>query len=87
MSKADEMFEKLGYFKKIITEKSSYKNNKEIRYSKYSNKCLIKFDLDFKQVLCEYIGGLSSSITMQELQAINEKVKELRLEQLENKIK
>ena len=75
--KADEMFEELGYFKKIIPEKFSYKNNKEIRYSKHSNKCLIRFNLDFKQVLCEYMGGTSSSITMQELQAINEKCKEL----------
>ena len=84
--KADKIFEELGYFKKTIPEKLNYKNNKEIRYSKYSNKCSIKFDLDFKQVLCEYIDGSSSSITMQELQAINEKVKELRLEQLDNKI-
>ena len=77
MSKADEMFEELGYFKKIIPEKFSYTNYKEIRYLKHINKCLIKFDLEFKQVLCEYIGGSSSSITMQELQAINEKCKEL----------
>ena len=75
MSKADEMFDELGYFKKIIPK--SYTNNKEIRYSKHINKCLITFDLEFKQVLCEYMDGSSSSITMQELQAINEKVKEL----------
>ena len=74
---ADEMFEELGFYKKIISEELSYTNNKEIRYLRHSDKCLIKFDLNFKQVLCEYIGGLSSSITMQELKAINKKVEEL----------
>ena len=69
MSKADEMFEKLGYFQRKIKD--------EIRYTRHENKAKIVFKLNLNEVLSEYVDGSSSSITMRELQAINKKVKEL----------
>ena len=74
---ADEMFQELGYYKKVIPKEYSDIDHEEIRYGRYIDKKLIKFNLDCKQVLCEYLGGLSASITMQELQAINKKCKEI----------
>lgn len=77
MSKADEMFKELGY-EKIRN------NEKEILYKKeYKSKAnFIAFDFYTKTMLCEYAdedyefnGALN--INMQELQAINEKCKEL----------
>ena len=74
MSKADEMFEKLG-FPEI---------EKEYNYFKYKSvggkKGYIRFETEEKTV-CAYktIYGMEfiRSITMQELQAINQKCKEL----------
>ena len=66
MSKADEMFEKIGY-KKTVGETTevyiSSRHSKCIYFSKLINR--IKFD------------GAYTFIDMEELQAINEKVKEL----------
>ncbi len=68
--RADEMFEELGY-------KKSYTQSENIKYYK-DNDNVIYFDLNKKtfdksgeyDCMCDYI-------TMQELQAINAKVKEL----------
>ena len=66
MSKADEMFEKLGYEK-------FYENSDTIRYSN-GNSIIIEFRNGLKAFDKSNYG-----ITMQELQAINAKVKELRM--------
>ena len=72
MSEADEMFKELGY--EILIN-----NNLYIQYEfegiYMDNE--IKFDLKGKTILKEYSCGESREITMQELQAINEKCKEL----------
>ncbi len=66
MSEADKMFNVLGYIK---TE------NKDIPIIVYKeSEILIQFNLLTKNV------DITNIISMQELQAINEKVKELRLE-------
>ena len=63
MSKADKMFEELGYLKN---------ENKDISIITYSgNETLIQIFLNIKSI------EIASIINMQELQAINEKVKEL----------
>lgn len=77
MSKADKMFEELGY-KKIRD------NEKEILYKKdkVSQEYFIAFGFETKTVMCEYadedyeMNG-AFDFNMQELQAINEKCKEL----------
>lgn len=69
MSKADEMFEKLGYIEKfknycedeMYRKESSHQVEKSIKFYNYDKSIKI---YPFK-------------INMQELQAINEKVKEL----------
>lgn len=67
MSKADEMFEKLGYIKIKTDLETKYRNDiGEIRFWK-SARTIIKQDED----------GRYLAIKMQELQAINEKCKEL----------
>lgn len=71
MSKADEMFEDLGYY--LDTENEDIlilinDNYKEIIFNKSIRKFSKKYHYDF------------CYISMQELQAINEKVKELRME-------
>ena len=70
MSKADKMFEELGY---------TMRNGKEgIFYCEYSNKKtedIIQFWHD--KTVSKYDEDEESYITMQELQAINEKCKEL----------
>ena len=69
MSKADRLFEELGY-------KNVRENENWIVY-KGSTK-----DIDFnkKYKYIEVERGMSNEkVTMQELQAINEKVKELRM--------
>lgn len=72
MSKADEMFEKLGY-KKII------ENNVRIDYEnegQFFEKEIVFGLID--NIVCIELGtGESANINMQELQAINEKCKEL----------
>ena len=70
MSKADEMFKELGY-KKV----DRLNDNFVIWYilKQYSNINRICFNIIDKKIHFE----LDYDITMQELQAINEKVKEL----------
>lgn len=73
MSKADEMFEKLGYKKDIDV------NYGLIRYNK-DDKYFIRFLLEDKAVEANSIDNNEVrilSIEMKLLQAINEKVKEL----------
>lgn len=72
MSKADEMFEELGY-KILFKDKNIIQYEFEGVYM--DNE--IKFDLKGKTVLKEYSTGESQEITMQELQAINKECKEL----------
>ena len=73
MSKADEMFKKLGYKKKIA-------NGNYIKYKKDDDN-VYYFQKDVKTYYKsgEY-DGMCGDTTMQELQAINEKVKELRMD-------
>lgn len=71
MSKADEMFEKLEYY--LDTENKDIlilinDNYEEIIFNKSIRKFSKKYHYDF------------CYISIQELQAINEKVKELRME-------
>lgn len=69
---ADEMLEELGY--EIIIK------NKDIIEYEFSGIYMdneIKFDITEKTVLREYSNGDSKEISMQELQAINLKCKEL----------
>jgi len=76
MSKADDMFEKLGYKIENMTDKDghiwgiSYKNDGE-----YYD---IDFDL-YDKTICVGSQGNFEAVyfTMQDLEAINEKVKEL----------
>ena len=72
MSKADEMFKKLEY--KISFEDSHY-----IRYRFVGvfADTEIQFDLKEETIFIESSLGESQEISMQELQAIYEKVKEL----------
>ena len=72
MSKADEMFEKLGYKK----EEHHYHCGNTIDYENLENGTAIDFMLENKWVKVWHI-----TISMQELQAINEKVKELGWEE------
>ena len=72
MSNADEIFEELGYKK--------HTNNNQIgyyQYDNYNNMILILFTVDKKTVALRYDECYAPAIDMQELQAINEKVKEL----------
>ena len=70
MSKADEMFEKLGYKKSYIQLRDIkyYKDDDNVIYFRVNKKTFNKSG--------EY-DGMCDYITMQELQAINKKVKEL----------
>lgn len=70
MSKADEMFKELGYEKTYTQLKDIkyYKDDDNVIYFRVKHK---KFDKSG-----EY-DGMCDYITMQELQAINEKCKEL----------
>ena len=80
MSKADELFKSLGY------EKDLHIDKKEQVWGEYFyNKrldILISFDYIDKGLCCSTKGKNAEPIyiNMQELQAINEKVKELRLD-------
>lgn len=72
MSKADKMFKILGYEKTerivndflVITYINKFKER-------------IIFDLKYKTVIAETENGYAKPISIPELQAINEKVKEL----------
>lgn len=70
MSKADEMFEKLGY-ERINTSMTTIKY---IKFNKVWVNISIRFDLKDKTV---FIHCETENLTMQELQAINLKCKEL----------
>lgn len=70
MSKADKMFEELGY--KID---STYEIKGHSYYCEAETR--IDFDLERKNFYKYNLGGYRSAVTMQELKAINEKVKEL----------
>lgn len=82
MSKADEMFKKLGY-KKLTKNFYNY-----LEYIKKENEDLqlvISFNGQSKTFMCAMyqFGEVKSrgmATTMEELQAINLKVKELRLD-------
>lgn len=79
MSKADEMFEKLGYKKK--NQLDTYGNIWGELFYNIKNMVNISFDYEGRLV-SPYIKSndnyeQSAYITMQELQVINEKVKEL----------
>ena len=77
MSKADEMFERLLYRK-------NYEDNHRVNYEsleKDTALCpIIDFDKDFKEIRI-----WNSGIGIEELQAINEKVKELRMDRRRKK--
>lgn len=82
MSKADELFYNLGFEKKYQLD----------AYDKiwgqlfYNNKSMINISFDYEgKLFCVYIKAFDGReepayATMQEMQAINEKVKELRLD-------
>ena len=68
MSKADKMYEELEYEKE--------EKYREIEYKNVDDK-IITFDLEKKNVTCNNFYSGYESINMQELQAINQKCKEL----------
>lgn len=72
MKTADKTFEELGY-KILFKDKDIIQYEFEGVYM--DNE--IKFDLKGKTILKEYSTGESQEITIQELQAINKKCKEL----------
>ena len=76
MSKADEMFEKLGY-EKIEESKRYLRYSTDGRYGEH-----IDFEIKLQQIRCTRVTTQGNThfryFTMQELQAINEKVKELK---------
>lgn len=72
MSKADEMFENLGYKKKDITDEFIVYSKKELRYKREWEIC-IDFNC-YDKYLCT---KNKSYFCLEELQAINEKAKEL----------
>lgn len=76
--KADEMLKKLGY-EKTEESKRYLRYSTDKRYGEH-----IDFELKLKQVRCTRVTCQGNThfryFTMQELQAINEKVKELRLD-------
>ena len=76
MSKADEMFKELGYEKQEIYYNSDIDTIKYLRPGKYSSNVELKFN---GKTVVVYFGENNSAgnITMDILQAINEKVKEL----------
>ena len=69
MNESEKMFEKLGYEQEEKYREIEYKNN--------DDKIII-FDLEKKNVTCNNFYSGYESINMQELQAINQKCKELR---------
>lgn len=71
MSKADEMFEELGYIK-LTTQLEDLKY-----YKNYDNVIYFRVNRGSFNKSGEY-DGMCDYITMQELAAINEKCKELK---------
>ena len=85
MSKADEMFEELGYTKieqlnevRIVYKHKKHKKN--IVFFTLNNRIGKENSNNF----C--VSGMYEWFTMQELQAINEKVKELGWNEFSNKM-
>ena len=77
--KAKEMFEQLGY-KKLITHKTYMFYIKELRENPEYENDYIHLEFDFKdKTICKTYGDDNSvyEITLEELQAINQQVKEL----------
>ena len=68
MSKADEMFEELGYVKEYEDNTYIIFHNFDEDYVRYIRFCKTYMDICAKE-----------EISMDELKAINEKVKELRM--------
>lgn len=64
---ADEMFEELGYKEEVKYREKVYEKDDKI----------ITFNLEKKNIICNNFYDGYESINMQELQAINAKVKEL----------
>ena len=77
MSKADEMFEKLGYMKSDMLKFINVEKWGEKFYNK-NNLVEISFDFEDKEIAA-YCEETSEAVYfhMEELQAINEKCKEL----------
>ena len=69
MSKADEMFEELGYKKEYLENEETEAYIEDIEPSTFRTE--IYFHKD------KWLIGIHTNVNMQELQAINEKVKEL----------
>ena len=74
MSKANEMFEELGY-EKIETNDGFFNEIKYTRNNKYSTDII--FDLKHNVIAFSREEGNKHAIIINALQAINEKVKEL----------
>ena len=70
MSKADKMFEELGYSKRIETIE-----NGKLIMTEYNQDD--KYEIGFKEITKEIFLDGFSAIEFKELQAINQKVKEL----------
>ena len=75
MSKADEIFEELGYKKE--DRKNGYGSIWGVQYTNKKEDIEIIFDYTDKQVCTGALSNEPIYIDMQELQAINEKCKEL----------
>ena len=76
MSEADKMFEELGFTKEFLV---SIANDEQwgINYKNIRTETEITFDEIDKEVCISDMDDQSIYISMQELQAINEKCKEL----------
>ena len=77
MSDANKMFEELGY---IEIKELLQKNKQEIwgiQYTHYRDDVSITFDLIGKEVCVSDEEGNAIYVSMEELKAINEKIKEL----------
>lgn len=81
MSEADKLFEELRYGK-VMDENNIYYN----RYLNYDRTKVIQFKIDIQTIVVyieDFEGRIlgTDSITLQELKAINTKVKELGWEE------
>lgn len=84
MSKADEMFEKLGYVKKEYSNGDIFYYQKNGLKEKFGFEFIAdKYNNSENEIypVCYGKNDEAITITMQELQAINEKVKELGWEE------
>ena len=82
MSKADKMLEELGYRKVSYLVKSSIDLGNKICYEKNYGMAYLIFNFDIDKFTFGKVSEnfLPCYCTMQELQAINEKCKELRMD-------